>query len=97
MVTLWYFFKDLKVSIGNYVLHLYFHARDMDNVDMVLDYPCMDPIGTNNLNAKNNFLKLWYKKNKITLQDISLSKPVEPKGVPDAVSTGTLEVIPIDT
>ena len=40
---------------------------------------------------------MWYKKNKINLQDISLSKPVEPKGVHDVVSTGSLEVIPMDT
>ena len=54
-------------------------------------------MGTININAENKFLKLWYKKTKITLQDISLSKPVELKGVHDAVSTGNLEVIPIDT
>ena len=42
------------------------------------------------------FLKLWYKKKKISLQ-ISLSKSTEPQGVHDVVSIGTLEVIPIDT
>ena len=31
------------------------------------------------------------------MQDISLSKPEEPKGVHHAVSTGALEVIPIET
>ena len=34
---------------------------------------------------------------KITLHNISLSKPAEPKGLDDAVSTGTLEVIHINT
>ena len=60
-------FKNLKVSMGNYVLHSNFQAKDMDNVDMVLSYPWMDLVGTINLNVKNIFLKLWYKKNKLTL------------------------------
>ena len=52
---------------------------------------------TINLNIEKKFIKLWHKKKKVTMQDISLSQPVVPKVVHDAVSTATLEVIPIDT
>ena len=79
------------------MFHSYFHAKYMDNVDMVLGYPWMDSVGTINLNAEKKILKLLYKKKKITLQDISLSKSAKAKGVPDVVSTGTLEAILIDT
>ena len=89
-------FKNLKITLGNYVLHSDFHARDMDNMDIVLGYPWMKSMGTINLNIEKRFFKLWYKKKKITLQDISLSKPAEPKAVPDIVSIWTLEVT-IDT
>jgi hypothetical protein len=34
----------------------------------------MESVGTVNINVKNKFLKIWYKKNKITFQDVSLSK-----------------------
>jgi hypothetical protein len=34
----------------------------------------MDSIGTININVQNKILKFWYKKKKITLQDISLIK-----------------------
>lgn len=33
--------KDLKITMGNYVLHFEFHARDMDNMDIFLGYPWM--------------------------------------------------------
>ena len=89
-------FELLNVSMGNNVFHSNFHVQDMDNVDMVLHYPWLDSVGTVNLDVQKKFLKLWYKKNEITLQDIFLSKPVEPKRVYDIVSIGTLEVIPID-
>jgi hypothetical protein len=46
---------------------------DMDNVDIVLGYPWMQSVGTINLNIEKNILKLWYKKKKVTLQDISLT------------------------
>ena len=69
----------------------------MDDVDVVLGYPWMDSVGIVSLNMQKYFLKMWYKKTKITLQDISLSKLEDPKGVHDAVSTGTLKVMPIDT
>ena len=83
--------------MGNYVLHYDFQAQDMDNVDIVLGYPWMDSVGIVNLNVQKKFLKLWYKKKKITLQDDSLSQPTNPKAVHDAVPTRTLEVIPINT
>ena len=72
--------KYLKVSMGNYVLHSDFHARDMDNVDLVLGYPWIYSVGIVNLNVEKKFLHLWYKKNKTTLQYISLTKQEYPKG-----------------
>ena len=59
--------------MDKYALHSDFHAIDMDNVDIVLGYPWMQSVGTINLNIKKKFLKLWYKKNKVSLQDISLT------------------------
>jgi hypothetical protein len=50
----------------------------MDEVDIVLGYPWIEFMGTININVKNKFLKLWYKKKKITLQDVSLSKTEGP-------------------
>jgi hypothetical protein len=53
---------------------------DMDEVDIVLRYTWIESVGTININVKKKFLNLWYKKNKITLQDLSLNKkdgPVE--------------------
>ena len=70
-------FKDLKVTMDKYVLHSSFYAIYMDDVDVVLGYPWMDSIDTFNINLQKKFLKLWYKKKKITLQDISLSKQEE--------------------
>jgi hypothetical protein len=67
-------FKDLKITMDKYVLHSYFYAIDMGDMDIVLGYPWMDSVGTVNINVQKKFLKLWYKKNKITLQDVSLSK-----------------------
>jgi hypothetical protein len=60
-------FKDLKLSMDKYVLHSDFYAIDMDEVDIFLGYPWMATIGTTNINVENKFLKLWYKKKKITL------------------------------
>jgi hypothetical protein len=36
--------------------------------------------GTVNVNVPKKFIKLWYKKKKITLQDVSLSKKEGPMG-----------------
>jgi hypothetical protein len=60
--------------MDKYVLHLDFEALYMGDEDIVLGYPWIKSMGTININVKNNFLNLWYKKNKITLQDVSLSK-----------------------
>jgi hypothetical protein len=38
----------------------------------------MDSIGTININVQKKFLKFWYKKIKITVQDMSLSKKEGP-------------------
>ena len=60
--------------MDKYVLHSNFYAMDMDEVDIVLGYPWIESVGTININVQKMFLKLWYKKNKITLQDVSLSQ-----------------------
>jgi hypothetical protein len=73
-------FKDLKLTMDKYVLHSNFHAIDMNDVDIILGYPWMESIGTVNINVQKKFMKLWYKKKKITLQDMSLSKQEGPKG-----------------
>jgi hypothetical protein len=64
--------------MDTYVLHSNFYAMDMDEVDIVLGYPWIESMGTININVKNKFLMLWYKKKKITLQDVSLSKKYGP-------------------
>ena len=87
----------MKLTMDKYVLHSDFYALDMKDVDIILGYPWMDSIGTIQINVQKKFLNLWYKKNKITLQYISLSQLVAPTVVHDVVSAGTLEVIPIDT
>ena len=56
------------------MLYSYFYAIGMDDVDIVLGYPWMDSVGTININAQKKNLKLSYKKNKIIMQDVSLSK-----------------------
>jgi hypothetical protein len=43
-------------------------------VVIIFRYILIESVGTINNNVKNKFLKLWYKKKKITLQDVSLSK-----------------------
>jgi hypothetical protein len=67
-------FKDLKITMDKYVLHSYFYTMDMDEVDIVLGYPWIELVGTININVQKKFLKLWYKKKKIALQDVSLSQ-----------------------
>jgi len=60
--------------MDKYVFHSDFYAMDMDEVDIVLGYPWIKSMDTININVPKKFLKLWYKKNKITLQDVSLNK-----------------------
>ena len=78
-------------------MHFDFHARDTDNMDIFLGYPWRKSVATININIENIFLKLWYKKNKVPLHDISLTTQQETKGVHDAMSTWILEVMLIDT
>jgi len=56
---------------------LFFYVLDMHDVDVVLGYPWMQSVGTININVF--FLKIWYKKKKITLPDIYLTKQEESK------------------
>jgi hypothetical protein len=67
-------FKDLKITMDTYVLHSNFYVMGMDEVDIVLGYPWIESVGTININVQKKYLNLWYKKKKITLQDVSLSK-----------------------
>ena len=53
--------------MDKYVLHSDFYAIDMNDVDIVLEYPWMDLEGTFNIHVKKKFMKLW-QKNKITLE-----------------------------
>jgi hypothetical protein len=71
-------FKYLKITMDKYVLHSYFYAMDMDEVDIVLGYPWIESVGTININVQKIFLNLWFKKNKITLKYVSLSKTEGP-------------------
>jgi hypothetical protein len=73
-------FKYFKLIMDTYLLHYDFHAIDMADVDIVLGYPWIELVGTIDINVKKKFLKIWYKKNKITLQDASLSKKEGPMG-----------------
>jgi hypothetical protein len=71
-------FKYLKLNMDKYVLHSYFYAMDMDEVDIVFGCPWIDSVGNININVQKKFLKLWYKKKKIALQDVSLNKKYGP-------------------
>ena len=51
---------------------------DIDEVDIVLGHHWIESVGVINVNVKKKFLKLWFNKKKITLQDMSLSKKEEP-------------------
>jgi len=72
-------FKDLKITIDKYVLYLDFYAIDMDDMDIVLGHPWMESIGTINMNVQNKFLRLWYKKKKITCRIFLLLRGKGPK------------------
>jgi hypothetical protein len=60
-------------------LHLEFHVIDMDVVDIILRYPWLELVVMVNINVKKNFMKIWYKKKRITLQDISLMSNKGPR------------------
>jgi len=82
-------YKDLKLSMDKYMLHGDFYTSEMDNMDVVLGYPWMESTGTININVQKEFLKLWYKKKKITLHDISINKQVESTNVEVEYVPGT--------
>jgi hypothetical protein len=67
-------FKYLNITMDKYLLHSYFHAIDMDDAHIVLGYPWMDLVCTFNVNVQKMFSKLWYKKMKITLYIIYITK-----------------------
>ena len=60
-------YRDLKLSMDKYVLHCDFYPSDRDNMDVVLGYTWMESMGIVNINVQKKFLKLYYKKKKITL------------------------------
>ena len=60
----------------------------MDDVDIVLEYPWMQSVGTININVENKFVNLWYKKKEITLQDMSLIPQRETEKEQDEVFVG---------
>ena len=53
---------NVQIYKDKYVLHLDFHAIDMDDVDIIFGYPWMDSTSTININVQKKFLKLWYQK-----------------------------------
>ena len=53
--------------MDKYALHPHFYVIDMDGVEVVLGYPWMDLSGRININVQKKFMKLWYKKKKLTL------------------------------
>jgi len=66
--------------MDKYMLHLDLYVVNTNDVDLILEYPWMATIGTMNINVEKKFVKLWYKKNKFTLKDVSLSKKQRPTG-----------------
>jgi hypothetical protein len=90
-------FKDLKITMDKYALHSDLYAIDMNDLDIVLRWPWMDSIGTININVKKKFMKLWYKKKKISLQDMSLSTQEGPNEAHEEVFTRKQIVVPDDT
>ena len=82
-------YKDLKISMDKYVLHSDFYASDMDVVDVVLGHPWMESIGTVNFNVQKKFMKLWYKKKKITLHDICIRNHAETEEEEAQISNDT--------
>ena len=45
-------YKYLKLSMDKYMLHCDFYTLDMDNMDVVLEYPWMESVGTVNINVQ---------------------------------------------
>jgi hypothetical protein len=57
----------------------------------------MDSSGMVNINVQTKFMKLWYKKREITLQDISLIRQQGPKVAHEKVIIGKQIAVPTDT
>jgi hypothetical protein len=57
----------------------------------------LDGLDTVNIDVQNKFLKLWYKKNKITLQNISLTKQKGSKEAHEEIIIEKLIEIPTNT
>jgi len=53
----------------------------------------MELVGIMNINVQKKFLNLWYKKNKFTLQDISLTKKKGTKMELEGFIVGELIII----
>jgi len=83
--------------MDKHVLYSYFHAIDMDDVDGVFGNPWMDSVCIVNINVRKNILELWYRKRKITLYDISLTKQEGPKGAHEELFVGIIVLIPTNT
>ena len=60
-----------------------------------LGYPLMDLVGTFNIKVQKKFLNLWYKKMKITLHDISLTKQEGTKGAHEKFLAGKMVELPL--
>lgn len=58
--------------------HSNFHAINMNNVDIILGCPWWETSGTININVQK-FMKIFYKKNKTILSNMSLNKQQRPK------------------
>ena len=69
----------------------------MNDLDIVLGYLCTKFVGTINNNVQKKFMKLWCKKKKITLHDISLTKQEGSKMAQEVVVTKKLIIVPLDT
>ena len=82
-------YKYLKISMDKYVFHSNFYASDMAIVDVVLGHPWMESLGTVNFNVQKKFMKLWYKKKKITLQDICMRNHAETREEEVQISNDT--------
>ena len=85
-------YKDLNISMDKYILHSDFYTSHIGNMDVFLGYPWMEFVGTININVQKKFLKLQYKRNKITLQDISIKTQVETMEA-DAQSSNEIDAL----
>jgi hypothetical protein len=83
--------------MGTDLFQSIFHAIDVEYVDIFVGYHFIDLIGIVNINVKKKFMKIWYKKNKVTLQNISSSKCQGKKVAHEEELVGKLIILPMDT